>query len=165
MMPRSIRLAVAGTVLLADRLSKYWIEQNVSAFDSHVVIPKVFYIIHAQNPGAAFGFMNQSEGPLRTFLLLGVSGAVLIYLAIQLWTMPRTMWPQNNMAAAALSMVLGGAMGNLIDRLWRGSVTDFLQFFIGSYEWPSFNVADSAISSGAVLLLLALWRNREPASA
>ena len=158
MIERGVRFAISGAVFAADRGSKYWIEQNVSAFDSLSVIPGVMNIIHAQNRGAAFGFMNQSEGPLRSFLLVGVSSVILAYVAVQLWRMPKQMWPQGNLAAAALALVFGGALGNLFDRVWRGSVTDFLQVFIGSYEWPSFNVADSAITVGALLLFYALWR-------
>lgn len=158
MIERGVRFAIAGAVFAADRASKYWIEQNVSAFDTVTVIPGVFNIVHAQNRGAAFGFLNQAEGALRNFLLIGVSAAILIYVAIQLWRMPKHMWPEGNLAPAALALVFGGALGNLFDRIWRGSVTDFLQVFIGSYEWPSFNVADSAITVGAGLLFVALWR-------
>ncbi|MFN7935016.1 MAG: signal peptidase II [Bryobacteraceae bacterium] len=158
MIERGVRFAISGAVFAADRGSKYWIEQNVSAFDTLTVVPGVFHIIHAQNRGAAFGFLNQNEGPFRVFLLIGVSSVILAYVALQLWRMPKAMWPQESLTAAALAMVFGGALGNLFDRIVRGSVTDFLQVFIGTYEWPSFNVADSAITVGACLLFLALWR-------
>ncbi len=165
MIQRGPRFAISGALFLADRASKYWIEQNVSAFDSLPIIPGVFHIVHTQNRGAAFGFLNQSEGPLRSFLLIGVSSVILVYVALQLWRMPKQMWPQETVAAVALALVFGGALGNLFDRIWRGSVTDFLQVFIGSYEWPSFNVADSAITIGAGLLFLALWRAKpQPAA-
>lgn len=165
MIERGARFAISGAIFAADRASKYWIEQNVTAFDTLPVIPGVFNIIHAQNRGAAFGFLNQAEGPLRTFLLVGVSSAILAYVAVQLWRMPKQMWPQESLAAGALAMVFGGALGNLFDRIYRGSVTDFLQIFIGSYEWPSFNVADSAITVGACLLFFVLWRSQpQPAA-
>jgi signal peptidase II len=165
MIERSTRFAISGAVFAADRGSKYWIEQHVSAFDTLPVIPGVFNIIHAQNRGAAFGFLNQSDGPARTFLLIGVSSVILAYVALQLWRMPARMWPQESLTAAALALVFGGALGNLFDRIVRGSVTDFLQVFIATYEWPSFNVADSAITVGASLLFLALWRAKpQPAT-
>lgn len=164
MMERPARFAIAALVFVLDRLSKYWIEQNVSAWDTHVVIPGIFNIIHAENRGAAFGFLNQSESWVRTLALVGVSGLIMAYLVVQLWRMPKNMWPDGNLSGLALGLVLGGALGNLYDRVVRGAVTDFLQFFIGSYEWPSFNVADSAISVGAGLLFIALWRAK-PAGA
>ena len=159
MMDRGVRFAISGAVLLADRGTKYWIEQNLSAFDTIVVIPHVFNIVHAQNRGAAFGFLNDSSGAIRNFILIGVSSLILAYIALQLWQMPKRMWPEGYWPSLGLALVFGGAVGNLFDRVWRGSVTDFLQVFIGSYEWPSFNVADSAISVGAGVLLIALWRS------
>jgi len=164
MISRPARFAIAAAVVVLDRLTKYWIETGLGAFDTITVIPGVFNIIHAQNRGAAFGIFNQTEGALRLLLLVGVSGVVMIYVAYQLWQMPKGAWPSGPIPPLALSLVLGGALGNLWDRVVRGSVTDFLQVFIGSYEWPAFNVADSAISVGAVLLLLRLWQTREKAA-
>lgn len=100
----------------------------------------------------------------RTLVLVGVSLAVMAFVAVQLWRLPRNVWPEGNAAPIALALVLGGAAGNLFDRVLRGSVTDFLQVFIGPYEWPSFNVADSAISIGAGLLIVSMWRSREQAT-
>lgn len=158
MIGRPARFAIAAVIVFFDRLTKFWIEQNLGAFDSLVIIPGVFNIIHAQNKGAAFGVLNQSEGALRLILLVGVSGLVMAFVAHQLWFLPKGSWPEGPLPPVALALVLGGAIGNLWDRVMRGSVTDFLQVFIGSYEWPSFNVADSAISIGAGLLLISLWR-------
>jgi signal peptidase II len=164
MISRVARFGISGLLLVLDRLTKYWIETKLDSWDTIVVIPGVFNIIHAQNRGAAFGVMNQSEGPLRTFLLVGVSFAVMVFVAVQLWRIPKGSWPPGNVAPVALAVVLGGAAGNLYDRILRGSVTDFLQFFIGSFEWPSFNVADSAITIGAGLLMFSLWTTSRTAS-
>jgi signal peptidase II len=164
MISRGTRFAVAASVLFADRISKYWIEQNVGAWDTLVVIPSVFQIIHTQNRGAAFGFLADADSIFRDLVLVGVSTLVMIFVAVHLWRMPKDTWPDSSKVAVALALVLGGAAGNLFDRIWRGSVTDFLQVFIGSYEWPSFNVADSAISTGTVLLILAIWRTRRHAA-
>jgi signal peptidase II len=158
MISRAARFSIAALVAAADRLSKYWIEANVTPWDTHPVIPGIFNIVHTQNKGAAFGMLASADGAWRMILLVGVALAVMAFVAVQLWRMPRGGWPPTNLVAVPLSMMLGGAAGNLYDRIFRGSVTDFLQVFIGSYEWPSFNVADSAISVGAVLLLVSFWR-------
>lgn len=156
MIRRAARFGIAAAVAVLDRLSKYWIETNMTPWDSYPVIPGVFNIVNTQNRGAAFGVLA-TAGEWRQFFLVGVSVAVMIFVAVQLWRMPKGSWPASNMVAVPLSLMLGGALGNLYDRIFRGSVTDFLQVFLGSYEWPSFNVADSAISVGAVLLLASFW--------
>jgi signal peptidase II len=159
MISRLARFGIAGLVAVADRATKHWIETNFGAWDSYPIIPNVFNIINTQNRGAAFGVLSQSESQVRHFLLIGVALVVMLFVAVQLWRMPKGSWPANNWVAVALSLLVGGAAGNLYDRIFHGSVTDFLQVFLGSYEWPSFNVADSAISTGAVLLLLSLLRS------
>lgn len=161
MISRAARFLIAATIAGADRATKHWIESNVGAWDSYPVIPNVFNIVHTQNRGAAFGVLAQSEGAIRHFVLIGIALSVMVFVAYQLWRMPKASWPATNVVAVALALVVGGAAGNLYDRIFRGSVTDFLQVFIGSYEWPSFNVADSAISIGAILLLLSLVRHPE----
>jgi len=158
MISRSLRFGISALVFFADRLSKYWIESNVSSWDTLPIVQGFINIVNAQNRGAAFGFMSQAEGHWRTLILICVSAIVMSFVAVQLWKLPAKGWPTGNWTPVALSLVLGGAVGNLYDRIWRGSVTDFIQVFIGPFEWPSFNVADSAISVGAVMLILVLWR-------
>ncbi|MCS7024804.1 MAG: signal peptidase II [Bryobacteraceae bacterium] len=162
MMARPLRFAISAAVFAADRISKLWIENHISAWETWPVIPGVLNIVHTQNRGAAFGLLAESEGPWRTLILIGLSALVMSFVAVQLWKFPHRTWPGGNWTLTALSLVLGGAIGNLYDRIWRGSVTDFIQVFIGPLEWPSFNVADAAISTGAVMLLLSLSRG-EPA--
>ena len=158
MISRLARFGIAGAVAAADRASKHWIETNFGAWDSYPIIANVFNIVNTQNRGAAFGVLAQSEGQMRHFLLIGVALGVMVFVAVQLWRLPKGSWPSTNWVAVSLSLLVGGAAGNLYDRIFRGSVTDFLQVFLGSYEWPSFNVADSAISVGAVMLLLSMLR-------
>jgi signal peptidase II len=122
--------------------------------DIHPVIPGVFNIVHIENPGAAFGMLSESPGRWRGIFLVGVSVAVMIAIGVMLWR------PQHVLQRTGLALVFGGALGNLWDRLFTGTVTDFLQVFIGSYEFPAFNAADSAITIGAGLLLIDLWRTR-----
>jgi signal peptidase II len=158
-------LSVASVLFLLDRTSKLWIEANVSLVDTLEVIPGVFNIVHARNPGAAFGFLASASKPVRLFFLVGVSLGILAFIASMLWQATNALAPAHARYRLALSCILGGAVGNLYDRIVRGSVTDFIQVFLGSYEWPSFNVADSAITVGASLMALDLLLNRKPANA
>ena len=150
--------AIIAAVVLLDRITKIYIRMRVSSFDTIPVIPGFFNIVHSENPGAAFGAFADSASQWRAILLIGVSLVVMIAIGVMLWR------PQPVLMRAGLELVFGGAMGNFIDRVSRGTVTDFLQFFFGSYEFPSFNAADSAITIGAALLvldlLLASQRNR-----
>lgn len=163
MLSRWMTFGLALLIFVLDRLTKVYIETHVSAMDTFAVIPGFFNIVHTQNRGAAFGMFAESGGPLRTLLLVVVSIAVLGFVGVSLWSPARTGFIPSRLLSAGLSLVLGGALGNVYDRVLRGSVTDFLQFFFGSYEFPSFNVADSAITVGAALLAIDLWRGRRRA--
>jgi signal peptidase II len=147
---------IAG-VLILDRITKLYIQRNFSPWDLKPIIPGFFNIVHAENPGAAFGFLSDSHSEYRAIFLIGVSLAVMAIIGTMLF---RPSIKKSPMLEIALALIFGGAAGNMCDRLFRGTVTDFLQFFFGSYEFPSFNAADSAITIGACLLLLDLWKNR-----
>jgi signal peptidase II len=147
---------IAGVVIL-DRITKIYIQRNFSPWDMKPVIAGFFNIVHAENPGAAFGFLSESTSHWRSVFLVGVSLTVMAIIGTMLF---RVSGRKNVLLETALALVFGGAAGNMWDRLFRGTVTDFLQFFFGSYEFPSFNAADSAISVGACLLILDLWQNR-----
>lgn len=152
-------------IFFLDRLTKLYIEHNLAAWDVIPVIPGFFNIVHTQNRGAAFGFLSDSTGAWRTALLVGVSLVVLGFIGASMWRPSRAGFRPSPLLMVGLGLVFGGALGNVYDRLTRGSVTDFLQFFFGSYEFPSFNVADSAITVGAGLLILDMWRSkRQPVS-
>ena len=144
----------AGGVFLLDRFTKWLIETRVALFETNTVIPGFFSIVHTKNRGAAFGFLNESTAPWRGALLIGLSGAVLILVARMLWRPGRL----DRWTRMGLTSILGGALGNLVDRARSGQVTDFLDFYIGGWHWPAFNVADSAIVVGAGLLILSLVR-------
>jgi signal peptidase II len=152
---RSVAIII-GIVIL-DRITKIYIERNYSPWDMRPVIAGFFNIVHAENPGAAFSFLAESHSQWRGVFLVGVSLVVMAIIGAMLF-LPAV--KKSPLLEIALALVFGGAAGNLWDRLFRGTVTDFLQLFFGSYEFPSFNVADSAISIGACLLLLDLWKNR-----
>ena len=149
--------AIIASVVILDRITKLYIQRSFSPFDTKVVIAGFFNIVHAENPGAAFGFLSESTSQWRGVLLVGVSLAVMAIIGTMLF---RPGVKKSLLLETALALVFGGAAGNMWDRLFRGTVTDFLQFFFGSYEFPSFNAADSAITVGASLLLIDLWINR-----
>jgi signal peptidase II len=151
-------VAIIFAVVIVDRISKLYIQHNFSPWDSKPVIAGFFNIVHAENPGAAFGFLSESHSQWRSLFLVGVSLAVMAIIGGMLF---RPSVKKSTLLEIALALVFGGATGNMWDRLYRGTVTDFLQFFFGSYEFPSFNAADSAITIGACLLLLDLWQNRK----
>jgi signal peptidase II len=150
-------LAIIAGVAILDRITKLYIQRNFASWDTKPVIAGFFNIVHAENPGAAFGFLSESTSQWRKVLLVGVSLAVMAIIGGMLF---RPSVKKSALLEIALALVFGGAAGNMFDRLFRGTVTDFLQFFFGSYEFPSFNAADSAITVGACLLLIDLWNNR-----
>lgn len=160
MTDRAQSAAIITAVVLLDRATKLAIRARVSSFDVIPVIPGFFNIVHSENPGAAFGIFSDSTSEWRGILLIAVSLAVMGIIGAILWRPSRVGMVQTTLLRTGLSLVFGGALGNLVDRVISGTVTDFLQFFFGSYEFPSFNAADSAITIGAGLLLIDLWRTR-----
>ena len=139
-----------------DQFSKWQISSTMSLHASYPVIDGFFNITYVRNPGAAFGFLANAPSFFRSGFLIAVSAAAIVMILYYL--------AQNKtggvLLTVALSLITGGAAGNLIDRVRFGEVADFLDVYIGSYHWPAFNVADSAISVGAVLLILELFRRR-----
>lgn len=156
---RAPAFALAGAVFLADRASKWIIQDQVSPWQTVTVIPGFFNIVHTRNPGAAFSLLAAADPGWRTLVLLGLSLAAVVLVTLLLWRSPgagRSLrWP--------LALILGGALGNLYDRLLHGQVTDFLEFYLGRFRWPAFNLADGAITVGALLVALDLWRSPERA--
>lgn len=156
-------LLIAALVFVLDRVTKVLIERNVSIWDTHRVVPGFFNIVHTKNRGAAFGMFSEGNSELRTFLLIGVSVAVLIFVAVLLLQPSRAGFSGSRTTMIGLSLVLGGAVGNIYDRIASGMVTDFLEFYVGQWHFAAFNVADSAITVGAGLLLLDMWMSRKQA--
>jgi signal peptidase II len=150
----------AATVFALDRLTKWIIESKVSFIDSYNVIPGFFDIVHSQNSGVAFGMLSQSQWPWRTWLLIALSLVASVVISVMLWR-GRDLNKRN---AFALAFILGGATGNLVDRVMSGEVTDFLLFYVGQYQWPTFNIADSGIVVGSGLLILDLLLSKQRAA-
>ncbi len=153
-------LIIAASVFALDRVTKILVERNISMWDSHNVIPGFFDLIHTKNRGAAFGMFGDGNSEWRSFVLVGVSIAVLLLISMALLKPGRSGFAASRLTTVALSLVMGGAAGNIYDRLVYGMVTDFLDFYVGSYHFAAFNIADSAITTGACLLLLDMWRGR-----
>jgi len=139
-------------VLASDRATKFVIEHYTSAFFRRPILSDIVILVHNQNPGIAFGMLSDSNSAWIAPLLLVSSGAVIALLVWLLFTGRAG----GGLADAGLALILGGAAGNAVDRLIHGGVTDFLEVRLGSYRWPAFNVADSAISIGAALVLIEL---------
>jgi signal peptidase II len=152
--------AIIACVVLIDRVTKLYIRSAFSLWDMVPVIPRVFNIVHTENPGAAFGMLADSSSAWRGIFLVGISLVVMALIGVMLWRPHHAGMHDTLLLRIGLALVFGGALGNVWDRLFRGTVTDFLQVFLGSYEFPSFNAADSAITIGAVILLIDLWRTR-----
>lgn len=153
----------AAAIFVLDRLTKIWIEANVSAYETLNVIPGFFDIVHTKNRGAAFGMFADSDHPLRTALLVGVSLLVLIFVAVALLRPGKAGFRPTRTTLAGLAFIMGGALGNIYDRVLYGEVTDFLEFYSGAWRFAAFNIADSAITVGAGLLLLDMWLTRNSA--
>jgi signal peptidase II len=135
---RTVYLLIAFAVVLLDRWTKYIVAQRIALYAHIQIIPGFFRITHTENTGAAFSLFADSTGPWKVVVLV-------------------LLWKNDHAHIAtgvALSLILGGAVGNLWDRLARGRVIDFLLVYVKRYQWPVFNLADSAIVVGAALLAL-----------
>jgi signal peptidase II len=147
-------LQIALAVLLLDRITKWAIAETIPLEDAINIIPGFFRLTHLENTGAAFSLFADSPSPFRTTLLIAFSVAALAVISFLLWK-DRSVCHSGTLA---LSLILGGAVGNLWDRVSDGKVTDFLDFYIGVHHWPPFNIADSAIVVGALLLFMRMLR-------
>src|SRR5258707_5097286 len=145
---RKYHIIIAALVVALDQFTKWLVAQRISLHDSVDVVPGVFRLTHVQNPGAAFGLFSESSSEWKVAMLILFSVAALAVVSALLWKNGKAM----NATAIALSLVFGGALGNLWDRVLSGRVIDFLDFYIGSHHWPAFNVAARGIAVGAPLL-------------
>jgi signal peptidase II len=147
-------LTIATVVLLLDQLSKYALTQSLA--DGRMVeVTSFFNLVLVHNSGAAFSFLASAAGWQRAFFI-GIALVASVWIVLLLRRHPREM-----LFCFALSLILGGALGNVIDRIWLGAVIDFLDFHAAGWHWPAFNVADSAITCGAALLV---WDSLRPAA-
>src|SRR3954447_25279689 len=147
---RAVHFALAGLVLMLDRWTKRLVAARIGMYTHIQIIPGFFRLTHTENTGAAFSLFADSTSHWRTTLLISFSVLALAVVLILLWKQTRAF----TITGIALSLILGGAFGNLWDRVARGRVVDFLLFYVKQYQWPVFNLADSAIVVGACLLVV-----------
>jgi len=157
---RKFYFLIALGVLALDRFTKRLVAKDIPLHDSVKVIKHVFYITHVENSGAAFGLFNDSPSHWKIVLLVLFSVVALVIVSALLWRSGHAM----TASAVGLSLILGGALGNLWDRALSGRVVDFLLVYLGSYQWPAFNVADSAIVVGAGLLVFEILVVKAPSN-
>lgn len=136
-------------VAVIDRITKAWFETQTSEGWRHEVVKNLIYLVHSRNTGIAFSLFADWSSPWLRVYLVGGSFVVIAILAYYL-----VAGQGGALTSTGLALLLGGATGNVTDRIINGGVTDFLEVWIGNYRWPAFNVADSAITIGAVLLIL-----------
>lgn len=141
---------LTGVVVAADQVTKLYIMQTMRLHESITVIPDVFSLTYIRNPGAAFGLLAGSSNTFRMIFFGVTSLFALGLLGTILLRMPERDW----MGRFSVAAILGGAIGNLIDRMRYGEVIDFLDVYIQNYHWPAFNVADSAITVGVIFLII-----------
>jgi signal peptidase II len=147
-------------VFALDRFTKWIVDTHVSFLDTYKVIPGFFDIVRSENRGVAFGLFNDSTSEWRTILLVVAAVAALVVVSVMLWKARR----QDRLSLCGLALILGGAAGNVFDRVMWGRVTDFLDFYIRDHHWHTFNIADSAIVIGSGLLMLDLFRSKRQAA-
>ena len=147
---RATHFLLALFVVLIDRWTKRLVAAHIAMYTHIQVIPGFFRITHTENTGAAFSLFADSPSHWKTAMLISFSVVAMIVVSVLLWKQSRAL----TMTGIALSLILGGAVGNLWDRVASGRVVDFLLFYVKTYQWPVFNLADSAIVVGASLLVL-----------
>lgn len=151
-------LALSALIVALDRITKLWVSHHIAEGNIIVVIPRVFAISHVMNPGAAFSLFTDSPNPARTrWMLTAFSLLAAIVVFIILIRIGRRL----SFTAVSMALVLGGAIGNVWDRIAYGTVVDFIEVHIIRYHWPDFNLADSAIVIGGILLLIDSLRPHE----
>ena len=140
-------------ILIFDQATKYWVEAGFQYREQLPVIDGFFNLTLVYNTGAAFSFLSDAGGWQRWFFTLV---AVVISVVLLVWL--KRLQPGDRLTAAAISLVLGGAVGNLVDRLIHGHVIDFLLFYYEEWAWPAFNIADSSIFIGVAILILGSFK-------
>src|SRR5580692_4813748 len=156
---RAFYLLIALVVVLLDRWTKHIVAQRIALYSHIQVIPGFFSLTHTENTGAAFSLFADSNAHWKTVMLIAFSVIALTVVSVLLWKNQHA----HVVTGIGLSLIMGGALGNLWDRLARGRVVDFLLVYVKQYQWPVFNLADSAIVVGAGLLVLEILFHKSSA--
>lgn len=144
-----------------DQVSKYAIRINLELHESVTILVERLNLIYIENTGAAFGFLSNVSFPFKTTILVFAAIIALLYIAFYMVTLPSSQW----LARTGLSCILGGAMGNLIDRVRTGAVVDFIDLYWREWHFWAFNVADTAITVGVIVMIIDLfWTGKYRAS-
>jgi signal peptidase II len=149
---------ISGLVVIIDQITKILIFKNLPLYHSITIIPGFFNITHIHNPGGAFGFMAHQNSSLRNFLFILLASIAVCFIFYFYKSTNRT----HPFLASGFALILGGAIGNLIDRIRFGKVVDFLDFYVHNYHWPAFNIADSAITVGVTIFIFHLLFKKMP---
>jgi signal peptidase II len=143
--------AIVGIILALDQYTKYIVEKYIRLHEIIQVIPGFFNLTHVRNPGAAFSILADAPAMFRTIFFTTVTIVAVVVIIVLI---KKT---HERLLVCAFSFIMGGALGNVIDRLRYGEVVDFIQWYYRSYYWPSFNIADSAITMAVVLLAVDMF--------
>jgi signal peptidase II len=145
---------LVGAVVALDQSTKQYVDATFSLYESRPVVPGYFNLTHVRNTGAAFGLLSRQDPTFLRLFFLSVTGLAFVIVTFYYsripWSQRLTLW--------GLGLIMGGALGNGIDRYTIGQVIDFLDVYVGDFHWPAFNVADSAICTGVGLLLIDSFR-------
>lgn len=152
---------VSLTIAILDQATKAYITHTMYLYESISVIPNFFNLTYIRNPGGAFGILASSSSAFRTVFFLTTSLFALVLLGTIFYRLRSEDWWGH----FTIASIFGGAIGNLIDRLRLGEVVDFLDFYVGNYHWPAFNVADSAITVGVISLLILFAMEKKESNA
>ena len=155
---RALHFFLALVVVCVDRVTKRLVASHIAMYTHIQIIPGFFRLTHTENTGAAFSLFADSPAHWKTVFLIGFSLVAMVIVSVLLWKQTRAL----TVAGIALSLILGGAVGNLWDRMASGRVVDFLLFYVKQYQWPVFNLADSSIVVGATLLVIEILFRKVP---
>lgn len=145
--------SLAALVCLADQIAKLLVQQKLVLWSTVPVVPGFFNLVHSVNRGAAFGFLNDADSSWQIYFFI----AVTVLAIMIVFSLLSKAGPGDKLLVSALGLVLGGALGNLVDRVRMGEVVDFLDFHVAGHHWPAFNMADIAITIGSLLLIVSLY--------
>lgn len=151
-------LLPALAVIVLDQITKLAVIGTLRLYESIPVVPGFFNLVHARNRGIAFGLLSHLGSPWGTLLLSATTAAAVILLVLWIGRLRAG----DTWTAVGLSLIIGGAVGNLVDRTRLGEVVDFLDFYVGSFHWPAFNVADSAVTAGTFWVVLIMIFHHHP---
>lgn len=147
---RTHEVALIGAIVVLDQLTKFLVRATIPLYAKRVIIPDVLDVTHVQNTGAAFGLLNAADFPYKSAVMIGIATLALVAISIY----ARQLGAHERLSRYGLALILGGAFGNLIDRAIAGYVVDFVDVYWGEAHFWAFNVADAAITIGAILVLL-----------